>query len=241
LAWERTFQSTLPQGEWQSLDYVNCQYHSISIHTPAREWPRMPVVTVSDLEISIHTPAREWPVPTDVRCCPTGHFNPHSRKGVTPVPVRLLSGAYKYFNPHSRKGVTFINFRAYGILTISIHTPAREWLFISEDSEGGNEFQSTLPQGSDYYIRAELYNLTQFQSTLPQGSDSLKMRLNLLLMIFQSTLPQGSDDTVSCDSSKKSGISIHTPAREWLSQTFDIDLKLRFQSTLPQGSDFYLI
>ena len=79
---------------------------------------------------------------------------------------------------------------------------------------GNQQFQSTLPRGSDVIAFSQVnphacFNPRsrvgatkdisfctisgKFQSTLPRGSDSLNSREGAAEQLFQSTLPRGSD------------------------------------------------
>ena len=97
---------------------------------------------------------------------------------------------------------------------ISIHAPSRERPTCLDCSIPQNEFQSTLPRGSDYrrpdygrrYVdfnprslagataaRANTISTSLFQSTLPRGSDCRRGVIPPTEYEFQSTLPRGSD------------------------------------------------
>ena len=106
--------------------------------------------------------------------------------------VRLI-GIMLYFNPRSLAGATFIFWRIVLQIIISIHAPSRERLTTClMCSIPQNEFQSTLPRGSDIrndnhsaFVVISIHapsrerpvtdlrydNNIQFQSTLPRGSD----------------------------------------------------------------------
>ena len=77
----------------------------------------------------------------------------------------------------------------------------------------------------------------EFQSTLPHGSDTDTLNGSAQDFTFQSTLPHGSDHTHLGSQPTTTGISIHAPSRErHILQTFG-DFITVFQSTLPHGSD----
>ena len=59
-------------------------------------------------------------------------------------------GQYANFNPRSLAGATFKIPDYYLKLFISIHAPSRERPLLASPFALPNEFQSTLPRGSDY-------------------------------------------------------------------------------------------
>ena len=78
-----------------------------------------------------------------------------------------------YFNPRSLAGATLVSCRLIIRIAISIHAPSRERLEQQHDERRDcQQFQSTLPRGSDSNVVVKHANYHQFQSTLPRGSDS---------------------------------------------------------------------
>ena len=80
------------------------------------------------------------------------------------------------------------------------------------------------------------YRQNQFQSTLPRGSDRATGSIITRLWTFQSTLPRGSDPE-SMTGILCSSISIHAPSRERQLLVGALAVLFLFQSTLPRGSD----
>ena len=119
----------------------------ISIHTSAREVTNTWLNGRYRTAISIHTSAREVTVFTERSvtdeidfnphfrkgrdiyrselCYRKSHFNPHFRKGSDFPPHPFTPFCY-YFNPHFRKGSDEPLLLSDPLLTISIHTSARE-------------------------------------------------------------------------------------------------------------------
>ena len=122
-------------------------------------------------------------------------------------------------------------------LWISIHAPLRERQQSCLIYDYNQQFQSTLPCGSDMYATDSPFIRFIFQSTLPCGSDNIKFLTIILNFSFQSTLPCGSDreNPVWCQIYK---ISIHAPLRERHIVYITNTNLYQFQSTLPCGSDF---
>ena len=123
--------------------------------------------------------------------------------------------------------------------SISIHAPLRERTFaqIIISREGNfNPRSLTGATVSDEILRTSL----GFQSTLPYGSDLFVRHLCFRDTIFQSTLPYGSDVLVF----RAGAIAFHFNPRSLTgAKSLQICLlaSVLFQSTLPYGSDLYLI
>ena len=209
--WRAIFQSTLPYGsdlEFQDEDGRHREFQSTLPYG------------------SDTSPIR--------RSCRTSDFNPRSRMGATRLAgVAELALTFQSTLPYgSDPFQTLINEL---INEISIHAPVwerptrrrnlttipdfnprsrmgatRKALYARPD----DEFQSTLPYGSDQgplagpqgqcisihapvwerpLTGATTYEQHKFQSTLPYGSDSMARLMVACSMIFQSTLPYGSD------------------------------------------------
>ena len=167
------FQSTLPHGSdaYDLSDYlINT---AISIHAPSRERRQLfNSVKLAGI-ISIHAPSRErrrrgkmlWT---------TSDFNPRSLTGATLVTDDVLDKIQKfqstlphgsdtharrpadragYFNPRSLTGATHYKLFKCWIISISIHAPLRERPQLESEKKNALLFQSTLPYGSDGYIK----------------------------------------------------------------------------------------
>ena len=118
------------------------------------------------------------------------------------------------FNPRSRKGATdhFAVVENYQI--ISIHAPARERRTATIIFFIIIGFQSTLPQGSDLHTYSPAACNPHFNPRSRKGATSWQECFQLYAVI-----------------------SIHAPARERLTFSFQTAEVQPFQSTLPQGSD----
>ena len=162
------------------------------------------------------------------------NFNPRSLAGATVLCPRAAI-AWADFNPRSLTGATGRGNGFSKSFTISIHAPSRERHFVLMYLGEFDEFQSTLPHGSDAILLLISSLLLIFQSTLPHGSDTCANSSAGRGHKFQSTLPHGSDfllwraigrpsnfnprsltgATVSItDTEVKTVISIHAPSRE---------------------------
>ena len=207
---KRLFQLTHPWGcdHW---DNPNNNVYHISTHTPVRVWPWNQGNTLG-----------------------SGHFNSHTREGVTDVNIILK-----------------INFQ------ISTHTPVRVWLqyeispcswiayFNSHTREGVTErifskadgnihFNSHTREGVTLRNRATIF-LKNFNSHTREGVTWFCRTLSRLRQ-FQLTHPWG------CDFSqrlwwKPCKISTHTPVRVWQSPLCNCFCRSIFQLTHPWGCD----
>ena len=206
------FQSTLPCGsELQSCNRP-CNSHGISIRTPSRE--RL------------------------------------ARRHKT-----RLSDAFQSTLPHGSDD-DWCQWEQ--LHQISIHAPLRERQRLRIPGVPYRDFNSRSLVGATEYIDFFELRLDQFQSTLPCGSDSCPSTAPMTMPQFQSTLPCGSDQYVldrrqsSANFNPRSlagatqqplqddgqlHISIHAPLRERPKAEFAELIALLFQSTLPCGSD----
>ena len=99
--------------------------HDISIHTSAREVTVFTERSVTD-EIDFNPHFRKGSdIYRSELCYRKSHFNPHFRKGSDFPPHPFTPFCY-YFNPHFRKGSDEPLLLSDPLLTISIHTSARE-------------------------------------------------------------------------------------------------------------------
>ena len=102
------------------------------------------------------------------------------------------SHLFQGFNPRSRKGSDPIDLPREGIITVSIHAPARGAtripVFIPARSLC---FNPRSRKGSDAVPIMIYESDCRFQSTLPQGERQIKSFLPVSRKTFQSTLPQG--------------------------------------------------
>ena len=182
------FQSTLPYGS-ETVAICSLQMTSISIHAPLRERPLA--------ELS--------------RLCPTD-FNPRSLTGaIATNVVHHVANSISIHAPLRERTAILDSSRE---MTISIHAPLRERTFaqIIISREGNfNPRSLTGATVSDEILRTSL----GFQSTLPYGSDLFVRHLCFRDTIFQSTLPYGSEEFADLPSSVRA-ISIHAPLRERL-------------------------
>ena len=144
------FQSTLPYGSDIELTYVDAEKEYISIHAPLRERPKGMYTIEMATSISIHAPLRER-LPEMQPAPQWQDFNPRSLTGATYVQKSEEPHLYD-FNPRSLTGAT--------------GSP--------QQSRTEQQFQSTLPYGSDACTSARLCSPVLFQSTLPYGSDQRK-------------------------------------------------------------------
>ena len=148
---------------------MTIQHTAISIHAPSRERLQSYDIPWLVTLISIHAPSRERPLEMLTSKSLT-HFNPRSLTGATSRVTksttndtyfnpRSLTGATafatqlrqrrKNFNPRSLTGATFIIYEPRRNKEISIHAPSRErhdWQPLQSCQQ---QFQSTLPHGSD--------------------------------------------------------------------------------------------
>mgnify|MGYP007122683225 CR=1 FL=1 len=163
--------------------------------------------------ISIHAPSRErlFMVPKPGLAFIFQSTLPRGSDHV--VPVLVLIGLH--FNPRSLAEATSGALCLAEIMDISIHAPSRERRKHGNSISQLQQFQSTLPHGSDRHLRAGglgqndfnprsltgatierdqyVRRLITFQSTLPHGSDFTHGQELQALLVFQSTLPHGSD------------------------------------------------
>ena len=120
----------------------------------------------------------------------------------------------QYFNPRSLAGATNPCTDDISEKDISIHAPLRERRHHTVSSLATEEFQSTLPCGSDFNAIVRLVQHIDFNPRSLAGATILPVRVSRSNG-FQSTLPCGSDPTLIRQSACHNG----------------------FQSTLPCGSD----
>ena len=162
--------------------------------------------------ISIHAPSRERPPAIEPKTSPriisihAPSRERHRRSDLKSKP--------KNFNPRSLAGAT------------SLH------IFVTI----ADEFQSTLPRGSDRQLLISNTDFVLFQSTLPRGSDSLRNNIHVNTINFNPRSLAGATKN-ECFTYFSIGISIHAPSRErhWL--IWNEWFRDEFQSTLPRGSD----
>ena len=95
---------------------------------------------------------------------------------------------------------------------ISIHAPSRERPAAEIQAEGGREFQSTLPRGSDLTFSTANSSASYFNPRSLAGATG-GLLLSSIFIRFQSTLPRGSDKNMM-PLTPIVGISIHAPSRE---------------------------
>ena len=126
------------------------------------------------------------------------NFNPRSLAGATVLCPRAAI-AWADFNPRSLTGATGRGNGFSKSFTISIHAPSRERHFVLMYLGEFDEFQSTLPHGSDAILLLISSLLLIFQSTLPHGSDTCANSSAGRGHKFQSTLPHGSDTVLTAE------------------------------------------
>ena len=120
-----------------------------------------------------------------------------------------------YFNPRSLAGATSLKQLSHRCTAISIHAPSRERPLLASPYALPNEFQSTLPRGSDS-LRS-VFSLS-FGISIHAPSRERPKRTNQDIL--------------------ESKISIHAPSRERPLLSISCSPRCAFQSTLPRGSDF---
>ena len=207
--------------------------------------------------ISIHAPSRERQYHV-IFCCIPWHFNPRSLAGATIRRKKIFIQKH-HFNPRSLAGATeglrkgssvqqHFNPRSLAGATVKLQNTTRI-----------QEFQSTLPRGSDaepfraynliynisihapsrerhYYPIIWIY-ITDFNPRSLAGATLCSIKRFMLKVLFQSTLPRGSDYERAARGGTRYTISIHAPSRERLLLIIRPLNNLIFQSTLPRGSD----
>ena len=122
--------------------------------------------------------------------------------------------APRNFNPRSLAGATCSRIFSATSGQISIHAPSRERLIRSPNAAGCQQFQSTLPHGSDWRRCNEMLSRNNFNPRSLTGATNL-MAIGLHIM----------------------QISIHAPLRERPEMKGWSIWMAEFQSTLPYGSD----
>ena len=123
------------------------RYLQISIHTSAREVTNEDIRQAIRFIISIHTSAREVTTEKREACKYLKNFNPHFRKGSDDEEAYSIDDELN-FNPHFRKGSDGDELKTRKmVISISIHTSAREVTPSTTLHDVLIRFQSTLPQG----------------------------------------------------------------------------------------------
>ena len=118
-----------------------------------------------------------------------------------------------YFNPRSLTGATPGLLTISNVSRISIHAPLRERHNLIFNEWFRDEFQSTLPYGSDVlFLRTRVCSVP-FQSTLPYGSDRREIREKRRNFYFNPRSLTGATGGVG-DAKDAGLISIHAPLRE---------------------------
>ena len=131
MAWLATFslflfQSTLPRGS-DHLDGLHSgEYVAISIHAPSRERPFLSTFSRVNGQISIHAPSRERP-----NWCSKSEWD---KEISIHAPSRERPKGWVFRTQEE---------------AISIHAPSRERPLMLRAAVARDEFQSTLPRGSD--------------------------------------------------------------------------------------------
>ena len=142
-----------------------------------------------------------------------------------------------YFNPRSLAGATFIFWRIVLQIIISIHAPSRERLTTClMCSIPQNEFQSTLPRGSDIrnenhsaFVVISIHAPSRERPSTSALPSPVKLHFN----------PRSLAGATRAAGRRKQAayISIHAPSRERRAVAISAMPARRFQSTLPRGSD----
>ena len=187
--------------------------HDISIHTSAREVTVFTERSVTD-EIDFNPHFRKGSdIYRSELCYRKSHFNPHFRKGSDFPPHPFTPFCY-YFNPHFRKGSDEPLLLSDPLLTISIHTSAREVTAVSVYMAGFSPISiHTSAREVTSLEDLTAYAQKDFNPHFRKGSDCVKDVLWQLVKI-----------------------SIHTSAREVTYGLRDHSEEAHiFQSTLPQG------
>ena len=118
------FQLTHPWG-CDEYHIPRTRDNYISTHTPVRVWHK-PHLYITVFDISTHTPVRVWP---DI--------------------LQTCNGEDGHFNSHTREGVTQAEMRWDNEVRISTHTPVRVWLWRYSGNWPMIQFQLTHPWGCD--------------------------------------------------------------------------------------------
>ena len=168
---QQTFQSTLPQGEWRKSGGKVSGYDNFNPHSHKGSDFTFCILLNTNFDISIHTPARGVTI-----TCPS-------------FPILAI-----YFNPHSRKGSDgFSMGSGTDVCKISIHTPARGVTEVQQIDKLFNLFQSTLPQGewhfSDWPFDISIY----FNPHSRKGSDLSSKGEGVEYLYFNPHSRKGSD------------------------------------------------
>ena len=169
--------------------------HDISIHTSAREVTVFTERSVTD-EIDFNPHFRKGSdIYRSELCYRKSHFNPHFRKGSDFPPHPFTPFCY-YFNPHFRKGSDEPLLLSDPLLTISIHTSAREvttlfnsfiyfFLNFNPHFRKGSDYVKTVRfafqeyfnphfrKGSDVHSRPALSTNADFNPHFRKGSDPI--------------------------------------------------------------------
>ena len=213
--WRPLFQSTLPRGERQKLQYISTRTIAIFQSTlPRGERLETQKTSGSQSELSIHAPARGATYsPHEIKERLQINFNPRSREGsdedvTTKVdsleisihaPARGATSTYQHTHYSTRisihapaRGATdFSDFFKF-FLRISIHAPARGATVDPFFGSLDHVISIHAPaRGATFGTLRSIPAASLFQSTLPRG-ERLLCGANLKLVIqFQSTLPRG--------------------------------------------------
>ena len=165
----------------------------ISIHAPSRERHKQIQTGNFYNKISIHAPSRER----------------HSIVS-PPIIIEYISIHAPSRERHGGRGLSGKK------LPISIHAPSRERHLLQNLCKVANQFQSTLPRGSDMEISAIVEVGENISIHAPSRERQLEGLFSIVLL----------------------AISIHAPSRERHEDLYRfIDEAAEFQSTLPRGSD----
>ena len=140
------FQLTHPWG-CDEYHIPRTRDNYISTHTPVRVWHK-PHLYITVFDISTHTPVRVWP---DI--------------------LQTCNGEDGHFNSHTREGVTLWKKSVLVMPQISTHTPVRVWLYAHMQEKPRERFQLTHPWGCDMMNCVVAMILMKFQLTHPWGCD----------------------------------------------------------------------
>ena len=163
------FQSTLPRGSDAGYNLFRSPT-LISIHAPSRERPHQLCCLPIEIQISIHAPSRERPWgPLKYYTSVIISIHAPSRERLCQAAVLLISPAISIHAPSRERRLTissspFINhnFNPRSLAGATVNASAFRQHHV---------FQSTLPRGSDGWVKFEPTVQVIFQSTLPRGSD----------------------------------------------------------------------
>ena len=86
------------------VSFRHMQYEKISIHAPVKGATVDPATLTASVFISIHAPVKGATPSLRRLVLDDGHFNPRTREGCDPLPIRVFCVSCPNFNPRTREG-----------------------------------------------------------------------------------------------------------------------------------------